>query len=214
MITMDQIYRPIMDERLKQAGEWQYMRYPHPWHNPAFKSAPAAAQRLLEAYPHFRIATLRDQSLRPLRELILEQDRVLIVPAQSGDTLYRIPRSALYPPSGIRAGALRISPMPAEAEPFTGPVDAIVVGCLGFSPEHRCIYDLDFGRSKRTVGHIQVTHAPSGADGQHIGIPVIALAADCQEVDWPEEARSYVAVDVVVTQTRVINIGGFKWHSC
>ncbi len=152
------------------------------------------------------VATLRDQSLRPLREAILDRNLTLLVPGQSGDKLYRIPRSALYP-TGVRAAALRISPIPSDAELYEGPVDAIVVGCLGFSPERRCTFDLDFGRSKRTVESIRSAHAPVSASGLYTSIPVIALAADCQQVEWPGEAESYVRVDVVVTATRIIQLG-------
>ncbi len=107
-------YNEIQD-RLKAAGEWVYSRG-RPDH-PCFKSAAAAAARLISLLPPDAVVlSMRDQALRALREAVLESGRKLIIPDDEGTNVYEIPEAALYGPHRGRNQGLRIHPPAAVRE--------------------------------------------------------------------------------------------------
>ena len=193
----DEIHR-----RLKQAGEWRFGRG-RPAH-PPFQGAERAAHRLLTLLPARTFLVMRDAALRPVREAVLDSGRILVVPDTEGHAVWRFLPQAMLDPQGNRT-PLTLKPLPRCAQPYTGQVDVVVVGCLGFSADPY-LYSFDNERVAGVLDNLR-----DGTDtGFHLGseIPVIAVAADCQEVSgWPDVARSYVRADAVVTPTRVVNLG-------
>lgn len=191
-----------MRRRICAAGEFQREKFPHPWNPPAFRSCRQLARTLIEAFPLIHDwLVMRDSCLRPLREELLKAGRTLIVPARYGHSVWRIP------PSALRAdGVLVIDPMPKQGTPYSGNVDMLVVGCMGFHPAARRLYGLDPERTASLLERLR--------EGLENGFrlssstPTVCLAADCQQVaDWPESALGYVTAHFVATPTRFITLG-------
>jgi hypothetical protein len=197
----------VIADRLKRAGEWVYARgYVD---HPPFRSARIAAANLLRmAPPDLPLLVLRDQSLRALRELMLEQDRVLVVPTKAGDGVYRIPCSALYAKDGTRI-PLKVDPLPRGSVPYVGPVGAVVVGCLAFDPHRRHLISFDIERTVDML--IKAYNGLQGGFKLSRKAPVIVMAADCQEAaGWRKESFGFTQADYVVTPTRLITLGTCK----
>jgi hypothetical protein len=205
----DSIERACFEQltlQLKEAGEWVWTRG---WQKdpPSFKSIRAACQRLLKAYPEATtILTMRHAMLRILREVVLERGLNLIVPVKDSSKVFQIPRSALFDASGVRIrDTLAIHPPPPGSEIYTGPVDLIVTGCLGFNPQERRLYSLDNDKGAYLLEEWR------GGLLNGFRIPrcdVVAIAADQQQVSgWPACMRSFLQADYVYTPTRVVQLG-------
>jgi 5-formyltetrahydrofolate cyclo-ligase len=195
-----------MDKRMKKTGEWKYTKWPRPDH-PPFRGAACAATRLLDLLgPGVRILCMRDQCLGPLRELALVHGYTLLIPSKDGQMVYRIPENALQGVSLSRSIPLRVEPLPPGTRRYSGGVDVVVVGCLGFDARRPRLYSYDMDR---TAGILEGLREGT-ANGFRLAedVPVVCLAADCQEVrDWPDDALGYVRAAAVVTPTRTVVLG-------
>lgn len=189
--------------RLRDAGESVWQRYPLPWTHPSFKSCAKAAGNLLRLFAGARVfLIMRDACLAPVREAVLAQDRVLVIPSRHGNGLMEIPGRALVSnPMADRHGT-HIDPPPPGSKPYVGPVDVVVVACLAFNRFERRLYTFELERTAYVLEQLR--------DAGRIpkSVPVVCVAAHQQEVtDWPASAQGYVRADVVVTPTRVIALG-------
>ena len=201
---MDRKYYEVIQRRLKQSGEWRFARG-CPSH-PPFRGAERAAQRLLAALPHARtLLVMRDAVLRPVREAVLDAGLTLVVPDKLGDEAWSIPPQALLDSEGKRQ-PLKIDPLPSSARLYSGLVDVVVTGCLAFDPAESCLYGFD---SERTAGILDsLRDGTEGGFRLQDSVPVIAIAADCQQVSgWALAARSYVCSQAVATPTRFVLLG-------
>lgn len=195
-----------INRRLKDAGEWVWTRG---WQRdpPGFKNVRAACERLLAAFPDAQtILTMRFAVLRVLRELVLERGLNLVVPSKEGPDVFHVPRSALFNANGTRIHeSLAIHPPPASSTIYSGPVDVVVTGCLGFNPNERQLYSLDDERGAYLLEEWR-DGLPNG-----FRIPfcaVAAIAADCQQVEgWPRSMRSFLQADYVFTPSRSLRLG-------
>jgi hypothetical protein len=205
-MTVEQAARTVIRERLKQAGEWVYAR--GRVDHPCFASARVAADNLLRLLPAVMpVLVMRDQCLRPLREMLLELDRPLIVPDKAGTCVYRIPRSALYASDGRRtAEALHVDPLPFGSKSYAETVGAVVVACLAFDPSCGRLYSFDTDRTAAMLEEMR-EGLPTGFQ-LAADTPVIAMAHDAQQVDdWPDEALGFAEADVAITPTRAVFLG-------
>ncbi len=201
-MSLDRQCYDEIQRRLKRAGEWRFARG-RPDH-PPFKGAERDAQRLLQAMPDAqKLLVMRDAVLRPVREAVLDAGRTLVVPDSEGKKVWIIPQAVMLDRQGKRI-PLRIDPMPRCALAYNGSIDAVVVGCLGFSPTNPYLYSFDTDRTAGVLDSLR----DGTENGFHLGdVPVIAVAADCQQVDnWPDVARSYVRADLVITPTRLVQL--------
>lgn len=196
-----------VNRRLKEAGEWVWTRG---WQKdpPNFKSVRVACERLLTAYPAVTtILTMRHAMLRPLGGMVLERYLSLIVPYKESSEVFWVPRSALFDANGVRIReSLCIHPPPPGSVTYTGTVDLIVTGCLGFNPAERrlCLLDDDKGAYLLEEWRAGL---PNGFHVPH-QVPVVAIAADAQEVHaWPSAMRSFLQADYVFTPIRTIRLG-------
>ena len=203
MTTTEQRLTSEVDTKMKHAGEWVFTRLPRPDH-PPFRSAERAANLLLDFIgPGARILCMRDQCLRPVRELALERGLDLIVPSKDGNMVYKLPLGAIYDSATRKRTPLVIEPLPTGSRRYVGVVDAVVVGCLGFSERERQLYSYD---TDRTASILECMYEGL-ANGFRLNpdTPVLCIAADCQEVAaWPVEAQSYVRASAVITPSRTI----------
>ena len=194
-------------QRLKNAGETVWQRFPLPWTHPSFKSCVAAARNLLNAFNTARtFLVMRDQCLHPVRVDVVQTGKVLIIPTRSGDALIEIPGTCLYTHRIDSIPAVRINPAPPGARPYTGHIDAIVVSCLAFNRFQRRLYTFELEKTAHVLSELR--------DGLSNGwrlppaVPVVAVAADEQEVEgWPDSAQGFVEADLVATPTRVVALG-------
>jgi hypothetical protein len=188
--------------RMKAAGELVWQRYPLPNQHPSFKSCPAAASRLLDAFDDVgSVLVMRDACLRHVREAALTRALTLAVPSRCGDAVFKIPASAI---AGGRA--LRVDPLPQGSEPFIGDVGLVVVGCLAFDPLQRRLYTFEaestaFVLDELKQGLVNGWTLP-------FDVPVASVASDQQQVSgWAGFARGLVEADVMVTPTRTLLLG-------
>lgn len=197
--------RDDMDAILKRHKEWVYWRWPRPDH-PTFRSAPKAAQLLLDAIgPEARILCMRDRCLRPVRELALERGNALMVPSRDGNMVYTLPQSAIYSRGGQRR-PLHIEPLPEGSRRYNGQVDVVVVGCLAWNRFEARLYSYDTERTASIL--IGLYEGLRNGFRLAPSVPVLCVAADCQEVaGWPDSALGYVEATGVVTPTRIVALG-------
>lgn len=189
--------------QLRDARENVWTRFPLSDDYPGFRTAPVAAQNLLQQFDGPWLV-MRDPSLRAMREAVLRADSTLIIPNRSGDSLIRIPSDALGSRQGGRSPVLRIDPAPPGSESYMGPVQAVVAGCLAFDPMRRRVYGLDC-HTEYLLGELR-DGLPSGwVLPDHV--PVMVLASDAQQVSGWGDAYLAHEADFVVTGTRLIALG-------
>jgi hypothetical protein len=203
----DQFYVDEVRKRLVAAKEWVFNRG---WQQdpPNFKSVRGACERLLAAYPSAQtILTFRCAVLRVLREMVLEHGLNLVVPCKGGSDVFHIPRSVLFNNDGTRKReSLAIHPPPAGSKIYTGPVDVVVTGCLGFNPNERRLYALD----NENGAYLLDEWREGLANGFRFpsNVPVAAIASDAQEISgWPDSLRSFLRADYVFTPSRTVRLG-------
>lgn len=188
------------------------------WQNdpPSFKSFKVASKRLLDAFPAARaVLTMRHANLRILREECLERGLDLFVPAKASHDVFRIPRSTLLNTDSTRKHkGLSITKAMHGAQLYTGTVDLIVSGCIGFNPAERHLYLLDDDGCAGLMEEWRTLWQERSENGMSRGfnvapdVPVVVLASDLQEVvNWPPMMRSFFKADYVVTPTRIIKLG-------
>lgn len=224
MSCEERYYVEEIRKRLVAAGEWVFTRG---WQQdpPNFKHVRVACERMLAAFPSARnILTFRYAMLRVLREMVLERGLNLVVPCKVGSDVFRIPRSVLFNLDGTRKReSLAIHPPPTGSTEYTGPVDVVVTGCLGFNPNERRLYALD-----NENGAYLLEEWRAGLDNGFrlpSGVPVVAVASDAQEISgWPACMRSFLRADCVFTPSRTVRLGhadngslrkdnhGTNWH--
>ena len=208
-VSPDYRDRPYWDDilrRLRASGEYIFSRGMQD--PPAFLNAGKASRRLLAAFSTARtVLTLRPAVLRPLRELVLEEGKTLIVPSKCGTYVSKIPRDALFDTAGNRVmPSLAIHPPPPGSVLYTGPVDVVVVACLGFCVNERRLYLHDAERGAYLLEAMR-DGLPDGFVLDPL-VPVVAIAADCQQViDWPQHMRSFLEAEMVFTPSRTVRLG-------
>jgi len=215
MESKEKVYVEEIHRRLVDGCEYVFNRG---WQcdPPSFKSVKMACERLLELFPSARaILTMRHANLRILREMCLERGLDLLVPAKASHDVFRIPRSALLNTDGTRNHkSLSITEAMRYAQPYSGPVDLIVTGCIGFNPAERNLYLLGDDGIAGLIEEWRTRWLERSEDGQSHGfdlspdVSVVALASDLQEVSgWPPIMRSFLEADLVITPTRTIKLG-------
>lgn len=190
-----------INERLRAAAEHVWQRHPLPTQHPSFKSCGVAASRMISDLEGFNTyLVMRDPCLRPVREAVLAYGKTLVVPLRYGAGVVEIPASA------VKAGVLRLQPLPPGSKPYAGAVDVVVVACHAFDARERRLLSFELEQTQNALdelhqGLVNGFQLPAT-------VPVVAVAADQQQVrDWPESAKSWVRACAVFTQTRTIILG-------
>jgi len=193
-------------QRLKNAGETVWQRFPREGAHPSFRSAPQAAQNILALFHSAKtFLVLRDQCLRHLRELVLDRGKRLVVPTRRGEGVFEIPASSMFDQQGQRVKALKVDPLPKGSIPYTGTVDLVVVSCLAWDPREHHLYSYE----DRSGNILEELHQglPNGWK-LALGVSVVCMTSDHQQVTgWPVGARGFVWAGAVVTPTKIVILG-------
>jgi len=190
--------------QMKQAGEVAWSRYPLPTDFPCFRTAPVAAQNLLQQFDGPWLV-MRDPCLRAMREAVLQSGHELVIPERASVELIRIPVNALRCPQDGRSPVLRIEAAIPGSSVYRGPVQAVVVSCHAFDPLRRRVYGLDTCRTEYLLGELRGGLQDGWTLPAHV--PVMVMASDAQQVQgWGDEGSAHEA-DFIVTSTRLIALG-------
>jgi hypothetical protein len=197
-----QLYNDII-QRLHGAGEQTYQRYPHLQAPPGFKSAGVCAQHVLELFPDAAsILVERAAGLRPMREAVIKSERNLILPSKEGELVFDVPARAIGDD-----GVLRINSPALYTDPYSGPVDLVVMGTYGFVSGNPELFDISNGNAAYRFDQME-----QGLDNGfqlNGSVPRVAIAADCQELH-PGEQPDYMFgplwVHFVITPTRILEL--------
>ena len=85
-----------------------------------------------------------------------------------------------------------IQPPPIGSTNYTGPVDVVVTGCLGFNPTERRLYLLDNEAGAYLLEEWREGLSNSFQLSPHT--PLVAIAADEQQITgWPACLRSFLS---------------------
>jgi hypothetical protein len=185
--------------QMRRAGVLAYQRHPLPGQHPSFKTAAKAALNLLSLLTSPRnILVMRDASLGPVREAILDSPHHLLIPDSHNPVIFELgPENRSRSRFNDHRIVLRIDPLSPGARPASGPPQIILVAFLGFDPDRGAVYSFDQARTAETLDRLQDIPGMLNA-------PVIGIGSDAQQViGWPDWARAEYRVDLVVTESTV-----------